>query len=193
MGNFLCLSRMFDALYARLCNYDIRAIKWLIYTSIDAPVQMVGATFNGETVPIVSAAYCHTFVQTINQCCYHAWRSEHLCHFVKQCEESGAELYLFRMMEPPRPVDYNVRLLVIKPDRPADWTRSIKLAELEEAVENWAIFADVETLQLGVVVLLKQEPYQRHAARCVMKNVQSKNTNKSDYWGTSTWLKTGVQ
>mmetsp|Transcript_26489 Transcript_26489/g.89135 ORF Transcript_26489/g.89135 Transcript_26489/m.89135 type:complete len:349 (+) Transcript_26489:295-1341(+) len=62
-------------------------------------------------------------------------------------------LGFLRVVQAPSPVDHNVRPLLVQPHRAADGPGSVQLTELEEAVEDGAVLADVESLQLAQVLV----------------------------------------
>jgi hypothetical protein len=47
-------------------------------------------------------------------------------------------------MKTPRPINHNIVLAFVQAHRPPDGSRRVQLAEFEEAVENGAIFPDVD-------------------------------------------------
>lgn len=64
-------------------------------------------------------------------------------------------LRLLGMMQPTGPIDGNISILAVKLDGGADRSAGGGLAEAKKAVENGAVLADVETLEMagvGVVV-----------------------------------------
>lgn len=64
-------------------------------------------------------------------------------------------LGLLRMMQPPGPIERDIRVLPVQLDRGPDGAPGGGLAEGEEAVEDRAVLADVEALEvagMGVVV-----------------------------------------
>lgn len=66
-------------------------------------------------------------------------------------------MYLLGVVEPSRPVDDHVRLLIVKANGTSDRARSVELAKLEETIEHRAVLAHVEALKLSIIVLLKRD------------------------------------
>lgn len=64
-------------------------------------------------------------------------------------------LRLFRMMQPPRPVDRNIRVLPIQLHRSPNGPPGRRLTKLEKPIKDGTIFAHIKSLELagvGVVV-----------------------------------------
>jgi len=62
-------------------------------------------------------------------------------------------LALLRVMQPPRPINHDIRILLIKQRRPSNRSTRIQLAELEKPIKNRAILPDIKALELPHIFL----------------------------------------